>query len=39
MATMPAVTATGKPFFVNKYGNATVTKPWLIPEGIIRKKI
>src|SRR5665213_2601987 len=39
MATMPAVSATGKPFLVNKNGRATVTKPWLIPDGIIRKKI
>ena len=39
MATMPAVSATGNPFFVSRKGNATVTKPWLIPIGMTRKKI
>ena len=38
MATMPAVSATGKPFFVSRNGNATVTNPWLIPEASSGKK-
>ena len=39
MATIPAVSATGKPLFVSRKGNVTVTKPWLIPIGIMRKKM
>ena len=39
IATIPAVSATEKPFCVSINGNVTVTKPWLIPIGMIRKNI
>ncbi len=38
-ATTLAVAATGNPFFVSRNGNATVTKPLLMPVGSTRKNI
>ncbi len=38
-ATIPAVCATEKPEWVKRYGNVTVAKPKLIPQGRTRKRI